>query len=94
MRIGEFWEALKAYRDEKDADRRHMGELIRGAALRLFNLQLKKGSQILDPSKFWPMPWDEAPDDENERIIEQLDNLSDEQRMEKAMDLLERIGYR
>ena len=92
MRVGEFWEALKAYRDEKDADRRHAGELARGAALRLFNLQLKKGSQILDPAKFWPMPWDE--EKEEDEVVKQLDKLTDEERMEKAMELLTRVGYR
>jgi hypothetical protein len=94
MRVGEFWEALKAYREEKDADRRHMGELIRGAALRLFNLQLKKGSQILDPAKFWPMPWDEERVGDDERIVQELDKLSDEQRTEKALELLTKVGFR
>lgn len=94
MRIGEFFEALKAYRDEKDADRRHAGELARGAALRLFNLQLRKGSQILDPSKFWPMPWDKAEVSEDQEIVEQLDKLTDEERMDKALELLTRVGMR
>jgi len=57
--VGVFWEAVEAHQREMEAGRRHTGELIRGAALRLFNLQLKRGDQIKDPRDFWPMPWDD-----------------------------------
>lgn len=58
MPVGEFLEALAAYRRKEAAERRHAGELARGAALRLFNLQLRRKDQIRKPSEFWPMPWD------------------------------------
>lgn len=58
MPVGEFLEALAAYRRKEAAERRHAGELARGAALRLFNIQLRRKDQIRRPSEFWPMPWD------------------------------------
>jgi len=77
MRPGEFWEALRAYNSKVSADRRHLGELVRGGTLRLWNLQVAKKSRITDPAKFWPMPWDELPDDTQE--IRRLTNLSEEE---------------
>ncbi len=59
MPVGEFLEALAAYRRKEAAERRHAGELARGAALRLFNIQLRRKDQIRRPSEFWPMPWDD-----------------------------------
>ena len=94
MRPGEFFEALRAYRDEKNADRRHVGELVRGAALRLFNLQIRKKDRITDPRKFWKMPWDEEIEDKETRIVRELNALSDEERFDKASSLLEKIGWR
>ena len=57
MTQGEFWEAMRAYREEKTADRRHLGELARGLGVRIINLFVKK--PIRDIEGFWPMPWDE-----------------------------------
>lgn len=94
MRVGEFFEALMAYRREKEGDRMHAGELARGAALRLFNIQLKRGSQIKDPRDFWPMPWDEDKDEKEREVLKELNNLSDEERTAKANALLERIGWK
>lgn len=59
MPVGEFLEALAAYRRKEAAERRHTGELARGAALRLFNIQLRRKDQIRKPSDFWAMPWDD-----------------------------------
>lgn len=58
MPVGEFWEAMRAYWKKAEADARHLGELARGAALRVFNVQLRRKDQIRDPADFWPMPWD------------------------------------
>ncbi len=58
MPVGEFWEAMRAYGVKEEADARHLGELARGAALRLFNVQLRRKDQIRRPEDFWPMPWD------------------------------------
>ena len=86
-RPGEFWEALEAHIQEKDADRRHIGELVRGATMLLFNLQLKKSDRISDPVKFWPMPWDHTEEDE----VRRLNSLSDEERQKELTKFLERI---
>lgn len=63
MPVGEFWEAMRAYGIKEEANAKHLGELARGAALRLFNVQLRRKDQIKDPSKFWPMPWDDIGSD-------------------------------
>ena len=89
MTAGEFWEAWKAYRDEKMADRRHMGELARGMAARILN-PFCKGA-IKDVQRFWPMPWDEgkAYDAETRRI----NSLPEEEKQILAREFLDRIGY-
>ena len=91
MPVGVFWEALESHNREVEAERRHVGELVRGAALRLFNINLKKGDQIKDPRKFWRMPWDEPLEEEN--AGKRLEEMSDEQRTESARSLLEKIGW-
>ena len=91
MPVGEFWEALGAHYKEVEAERRHIGELVRGAALRLFNINLKKTDQIRDPRKFWEMPWDE-PSGEDEQM-EALEKMTDEQRAASARSLLQKIGW-
>ncbi len=58
MPVGEFWEAMRAYGRGEETRARHLGELARGAALRLFNVQLRRRDQIREPAEFWPMPWD------------------------------------
>ena len=92
MPVGEFWEAVEAHYREVEADRRHVGELVRGAALRLFNINLKKSDQIRDPRKFWPMPWDDEVQQADE-VIRELDAMTDEQRTASAKALLEKIGW-
>ena len=91
MRPGEFWEALAAHSAEVMADRQHMGELIRGATLRLFNLQLDKRYRITDPRKFWPMPWDEVVDDAQE--IKRLANLGEEETQKEVEKFLKRVNH-
>lgn len=73
MRPGEFWEAIRAHEGKVNADRRHMGELVRGATIRLVNIQLAKKDRIKDPKKFWPMPWDDTVD----RGAQELKRLED-----------------
>lgn len=89
MTAGEFWEAWKAYQDEKMADRRHMGELARGMTARILN-PFCKGA-IKDVQRFWPMPWDEgkASDAETRRI----NSLPQEEKQLMAREFLERIGF-
>ena len=91
MRPGEFWEALRAYNEEKSADRRHVGELARGAALRLWNLQVAEKSRIRNASKFWPMPWDDQKSEEDE--IKRLASLSEEEAKVEAEKFLKKINH-
>lgn len=91
MPVGVFWEALEAHSREVEAGRRHVGELVRGAALRLFNINLKASDQIKDPRRFWPMPWDE--EIKEEEAIKELNSMTDEQRTASARSLLEKIGW-
>lgn len=85
MRPGEFLEALAAHNEEVAADRRHIGELIRGATLRLFNIQVTQKSRMRDPAKFWPMPWDESKAQSESDEIRRLENL-DEAATQKEVD--------
>jgi hypothetical protein len=91
MPVGVFWEALGAHQKEVEAERRHMGELVRGAALRLFNINLKRKDQIRDPRKFWEMPWDEPSEEEEQ--VKALEKMTDEQRAASARSLLQKIGW-
>lgn len=90
MRPGEFWEAMDAHSKEKEADRRHMGELARGASLRIFNALVTAKSRITDPAEFWRMPWDEAKIDEG---LEYLQSLTQDERAEEAREFINRIGW-
>lgn len=88
MRPGEFWEAMDAHAKEKEADRRHAGELARGVALRLFNIQVAPKSRISDPAKFWPMPWDNVAVDEEQQKFE---SMTKEECVQAARDFLSKI---
>lgn len=90
MRPGEFFEALQTYRKEKDADRRHQGELVRGMTLRIFNTLVDANSRYSDPAQFWPMPWD--PPTERDKELERLRNLTQEERNKEALKALKRLG--
>ena len=82
-RVGIFYEALWAYRQEKEADRRHLGELIRGATIRLFNTQVGKRSRMTDLDKFWRMPWDDDRPTLADAVAA-LDSMTDEERLASA----------
>lgn len=88
LTVGEFYEAIAIYRAKEDAERRHIGELVRGAALRLWDTQVGRKDFISDPARFWRMPWDEAP----ESAEESIGALSDEEREESIGDMLELMG--
>lgn len=90
MRPGEFWEALRAYNDKVSADRKHLGELVRGATLRLWNLQVARTSRMTDPKRFWPMPWDEGGTDADE--VRRLASLSEEDATKEAEKFFKRVN--
>ena len=88
LRPAELFEALWAYRQERDADRRHIGELVRGATARLINVNLERSRQITDLVSFWPMPWDDPEGDDEEE--NRLRGLSEEERAEEIKKFMER----
>jgi len=62
LRQGEYWEAMIAWSEDRNADRRQTAEVIRAVGLRLFNIQLAKGKG-LSLHDFLPFPWDQEEDD-------------------------------
>lgn len=90
MRPGEFWEAIVAWQADKEADRRHVAEVIRGVGVRLFNIQLKPKDQIKDVRDFLPLPWDA---DEEDKEVERLAHLTKEERDEEARAFIEKINF-
>ncbi len=80
MTPGEYWEAMAAHQKEVESERRHTGELARGAALRLFNIQLR--SKEKDKNK------------ENQKELERLESLSDTERHQTAQAFLQKIGWK
>ena len=90
MRPGVFWEAIVAWQADKEADRRHVAEVIRGVGVRLFNIQLNPKDQIKDIRKFLPLPWDD--DEPNNEEAERLAALSKEEQSAEAKAFLERIN--
>ena len=89
MRPGEFWEAIMAWQADKEADRRHVAEVIRGAAVRLFNIQLKRQDQSKAVRQFLPLPWDDEDEDNGE--VDRLNNLPLEDKAAEAQALLKRL---
>ena len=90
MRPGIFWEAIVAWQADKEADRRHVAEVIRGVGVRLFNIQLRPKDQIKDIRKFLPLPWDD--DEPNNEEAERLAALSKEEQAKEAKAFLDRIN--
>lgn len=90
MRPGEFWEAIVAWRADKEADRRHVAEVIRGVGVRLFNIQLKPKDQIKDVRQFLPLPWDA---DDEDKEVDRLAHLTMEERDAEARAFMEKINF-
>ena len=91
MRPGEFWEAIRVWQADKEADRRHVAEMIRGVGLRLFNIQLAKEDRIRDIRKFFLLPWDEEDDVDEE--AQRLSRLSQEERDREARAFMKNINF-
>lgn len=79
-----------AWQADKEADRRHVAEVIRGVGVRLFNIQLKPKDRIRDVRQFLPLPWDESTDDPE---VERLAHLTGEERDEAARAFMEKINF-
>lgn len=91
MRPGEFWEAIRAWQADKEADRRHVAEMIRGVGFRLFNIQLAQKDRVRDIRKFFPLPWDEEDDIDEEAL--RLSRLSQEERDKEAQAFMKNINF-
>lgn len=89
MRPGEFWEAMNAHSTQVLEQRIHLGNLVRGATIRLWNLQVAKKYRIDDVRKFWPMPWDEPLDDDSE--IKRLAGLSEEETQKEVEKFFSKV---
>ena len=73
--------------EDRNAERRHEAEVIRGVGLRLFNIQLAKGKS-LKPNEFMPFPWDEEENDPGALV-----NLTDEEKKASLDKLLEKVKW-
>ena len=91
MRIGEFFEAMDAFRKEAEAGRQHTGTLVRGLCIRIVNLFVAKKDKMKDVRKFWPMPWDERPEEDAVDVVKGLARMSAEERQDKINDFLSRL---
>jgi len=90
-RVGILDEAIEAHNNERNSERKHIAELIRGATLRLFNLQLEKKNRYRSVEDFWPMPWDEKCTKRKE-ADEKFSKMTDEERKEAAKKFIQRIN--
>ncbi len=93
MRMGEFWEAMDAFRKEAEGGRIHVGNLVRGLCIRIVNLFVSKKDKVKDEREFWPMPWDEPNENGAAEVAKRLAGLSDEDRQEKVNEFLSKLGY-
>jgi hypothetical protein len=87
MRQGEYWEAILAWSEDRNAERRHTAEVIRAVGVRLFNIQLKKDDRM-SPHDFLPFPWDEESADPGA-----LENMTKEERKKNLEKFLEKIDW-
>ncbi len=74
--------------EDRNAERRHGAEVIRGVGLRLFNLQLAKG-KCVKPHEFMPFPWDpeEQPDDGG------LSMMNEEEKQASLSELMKHVNW-
>ena len=91
FRLGEFFEAMFAYRQEAESGREHVGNLVRTQTFRIFRLfaSRKDQARLNKEEQFWPMPWDEV--DEKENAAEALAKMSNEERQERLQDFLNKL---
>lgn len=91
MRMGEFFEAMGAYRKEAESGREHVGNLARTMTFRIFRLFASKKDQarFAREEKFWPMPWDAV--DEAEDRAQALARMTDEERTARLNDFLRQL---
>ena len=88
LRQGEYWEAMMVWIEDRNAERRHEAEVLRGVGIRLFNLQLAKGKSV-KPHEFMPFPWDpeEQPDDGG------LSLMNEGEKKESLANLMKHVNW-
>ena len=74
--------------EDRNAERRHEAEVIRGVGLRLFNLQLAKGKS-LKPHEFMPFPWDEEEAEDEGG----LSRMTEEEKRASLKALMEHVNW-
>ena len=74
--------------EDRNAERRHEAEVIRGVGLRLFNLQLAKGKS-LKPHEFLPFPWDQEEEVEDGG----LSQMTAEEKQASLKALMEHVNW-
>ena len=72
--------------EDRNAERRHEAEVIRGGCLRLFNL-LADGNN-LKPNEFMPFPWDEESHDPGA-----LENMTEEEKKASLDNLMKHVKW-
>lgn len=93
MRIGEFFEAMDAFRKEAEAGRQHAGNLVRGLCIRIVNLFVAKKDRMKDERKFWPMPWDDPDKDDAVDVARRLNRMSAEDRQVEIDHFLNKLNH-
>ena len=73
--------------EDRNAERRHEAEVMRGVGLRLFNLQLAKGKS-LKPHEFMPFPWDEEVEEDDGG----LSQMTEEEKKASLAKLMEHVN--
>ena len=86
LRVGEYWEAMVSWIEDRNAERQHTSEVIRAVGLRLFNIQLAKGKSV-KAHEFLPFPWDETEDDGG------LSQMTPEEKRASAKALMEKLKW-
>ena len=86
LRQGEYWEAMTAWIEDRNAERHHIAEVIRGTGLQIFNLLLPKGS-IVKAHDFLPFSWDPEEDDGG------LSQMSDAEKKESIDELMKHVNW-
>ena len=74
--------------EDRNAERRHGAEVMRGVGLRLFNLQLAKGKS-LKPHEFMPFPWDEDVEEDDGG----LSQMTEEEKKASLAKLMEHVNW-
>lgn len=91
MRMGEFFEAMDAFRKEAEGGRIHVGNLVRGLCVRIVNVLVGKKEKVKDERDYWPMPWDEPKEDSAQEVARRLSKMTPEEQQAKVNEFLSKL---